>query len=103
MKTKESKCLQSNLTWTFMALNLDLLGTTEQTYVNNHKSNYKARSYQEDTGGDMEAMPDRLFANREVLSFFLKEATDVTPCTLSGRSFQILGASNTKLWPKSLT
>ena len=37
-----------------------------------------------------------------VLSFFLKEATDVGLRASCGRSFQILGASKAKLWPKCL-
>ena len=53
--------------------------------------------------GDREAMVNRLLQSRKFSVFFLKEAIDVALHILFGRSFQILGASKPKLWPKCLT
>ena len=46
-------------------------------------------------------MADRLLQTVS-LSFFVKKVIYVAHHTLSGRLFQILGASKAKLWPKCL-
>ena len=82
------KGLESNLMWTFIALNLHQLTDSKAQLngnkVNNCSSNDIGRSHQRRRRDDREAMADRTLQTVKFRAFYLKEATDVALHILSG-------------------
>ena len=71
--------------------------------LNSHRAINIARSYTRRHRAGTVGMVVRLLQPGKFCSFFLKDAINVALCTLSGRSFQILGELKAKLFPKCLT